>query len=77
MSFDKDTFNTDSFDEAHEIGLDALDAFSNMKIDVYSGLAALLTVTMGAIEYLAPSKRAADELIDFARNMAKENASRS
>ena len=69
-------FSTDNFYAAHEIGLDALDALSNMKIDEFSGLAALLTVTMHAVYSMAPSKRAADELIVFARNMAKENAKR-
>jgi hypothetical protein len=67
-------FDADDFHAAHEICLDALEALGKTEIDEFSGLAAMLTVTMHAAYSMAPSQSVADELIAFARGMAQRNA---
>ena len=66
-------FKPEDYEKAHEICLDALERLDEGRIDEFSGLAAMLTVTMHATYAMAPSEETADELIALARNMAERN----
>jgi hypothetical protein len=67
------SFNESDFQTAHAIGLDALDQLDKSGVDEFSGLTALLTVTLHATFAMAPDEQTAEELITFARDMAAEN----
>ena len=66
-------FKPEDYEKAQEICLDALDRLAQGRIHEFSGLAAMLTVTMHATYAMAPSEETADELIAFARNMAERD----
>ena len=63
----------DDYQVAYDIGLDCLDKLSELKVNEEQGLIALLTVVCHATFYMAPSDRRANELIEFAIDMARKN----
>ena len=63
----------DDYQVAYDIGLDCLDKLSELKVNEEQGLIALLTVVCHAAFAMAPSERRADELIEFATDMARRN----
>ena len=67
MSTDK------SYDTGYQAGLDALEALGESGASEHAGLAGLMAVVMHAAYAMAPSKKIAEELIEFSQEEALEN----
>lgn len=61
------------FQIAYDIGLDCLDKLAESKVNEEQGLTALVTVVCHAAFAMAPSERRANDLIEFATDMARRN----
>ena len=63
----------DDYLVAYDISLDCLDKLAESKVNEEQGLIALVTVVCHAAFAMAPSERRANDLIEFATDMARRN----
>jgi len=62
-------FNAKDYQAAHSVGMDAMERLAADKVDEFSGIMAMLMVSMSAAFGMAPDLETAEYCIDEARRM--------
>jgi len=65
-------FNAKDYEHAHSVGMDAMERLAADNVDEFSGVMAMLIVSMSAAYGMAPDLEAAEYCIDQARLMCIE-----